>query len=259
MNPRTRLYLKLYRNLERGFRLVKGAFEGVALALLDQQALHEVDEEYYDQQLIYLDETYNDGGLFPWETRAVERYFAGRRRLLVTAAGAGREVLALEKLGYEVHGFECHPRLRARGNELMTTHGLTARLHPMERDTAPPPGPEPYDGIIVGWGSYTHMRGRDARISMLRGLRRQAASDAPVLLSFWLNKGQNRYLPWIRQVGRAARWLGGTQGVELGDALNPDFVHRFTEQEIENELSAGGFELIVFDDRDFGHAIGTAR
>ena len=54
--------------------------------------------------------------LFPWEESVVERFFPRPpARVLVGAAGAGREAFALARLGYEVVAFEPAPGL-ARSN-----------------------------------------------------------------------------------------------------------------------------------------------
>ena len=50
-----------------------------------------------------------------------------------------------------------------------------------------------------------------------------------------------------------------TESVELGDDLDPTFVHRFTQAEIADEMKMGGFELVYFREQPYGHAVGLAE
>jgi hypothetical protein len=46
--------------------------------------------------------------------------------------------------------------------------------------------------------------------------------------------------------------------LEVGDDLSPNYVHHFTQREIELELSESGFDLQFYSDRQYGHAVGRA-
>ncbi|NJO96415.1 MAG: hypothetical protein HC764_10650 [Pleurocapsa sp. CRU_1_2] len=51
----------------------------------------------------------------------------------------------------------------------------------------------------------------------------------------------------------------GGELIEPGDTLVPDYVHYFTKDEIEREFKEAGFELIMYSNDEYGHAVGLAK
>lgn len=256
MDARASLYLALHRTLERGYHGARATLAGVGLGLLGREVLHQLDAAYHEGTGAYAEPQYNQRGLFAWEKRAIERHFTNCRTLLVTAAGGGREVLALESLGFHVQGYECNPNLRAVGDRLLAARGSARRLLPVERDLAPPAGPEPYHGAMVGWGSYTLIRGRATRVAFLRALGQQLRPQGPLLISFWM-RGERlpRSLAWTHQLAQLLAPLGSGESVELGDTIAPPFVHYFSAAEIREELTEGGFRVLELSTDDYAHAV----
>jgi hypothetical protein len=68
----------------------------------------------------------------------------------------------------------------------------------------------------------------------------------------------SRYFRSLSSVANTVRRLRGLECVDLGDALSPNYVHYFTRAELEAELEAGGFRLISFETKPYGHAVGQA-
>ncbi len=219
---------------------LRAAFVGFWLGLLDRRALQAADELYYRRAQMYHREKYNLSGLFDWERSAVDRHFGGCRSLLVSSAGGGREVVALERLGCEVAAFECNATLVQAGNALLAREGLASRIAPAQRDMCPAYS-RLFDGIVVGWGSYMLMQGRERRVTFLRQLRAHVPEGAPLLVSFFVRPGDTRYLRLVARLANQLRRIRRTERVELGDDLVPNFVHHFSRAEIEDELAAGGF------------------
>src|SRR5690606_35718228 len=87
--------------------------------------------------------------------------------------------------------------------------------------------------------------GRQARLALLRGLRPRLAPGAPVLLSFFTRTGDSGRLRSVARIAAALRRLRGAEPVALGDDLAPNFVHRFSVEEIREELREAGFELLT--------------
>jgi hypothetical protein len=252
-----KLYFASHRALGRVIVGLSAAFSGVWLGLLPRRVLYLIDAAYYDRQRYYQTEDYNRSGLWPWERRAIETHFAGCRSLLVGAAGGGREVLALRRDGLDVHGFECHPALAQFANELLSKDGYAPDIRLALRDSCPDFG-RTYDGLVVGWGAYMLIRGRQRRIDFLRQLRKHAKPGAPVLLSFFHMVGGPRRYRIAAAIGNVFALVLRGERVEVGDFLVPDFVHYFTREELESELRAGGFEPILFGTNEYGHAVGRA-
>ena len=252
-----RLFFRGYRTLEGLTEALSGVYTGLALGILSQRDLHLISERKYKGEKFYRSEAYNKRGLWDWERRAVEKHFAGCKSLLVLAAGGGREVLALRKRGMTVDGFESDPALVRFANELIEKESAGSGIELSPWDHAPA-GDRRYDGVIVGWGAYMHIRGRKTRVALLRELRDKLETGSPVLLSFYTRMGLRRYFPAVARVGNLAARLFGGDRVEVGDSLIPNFVHFFIRAEMESEFREGGFEMVEFIEEEYGHSVGRA-
>ena len=254
---RVRAYDASRRWLDVSITAARGVFVGTWLGLLDRTALHATDELYYRRTRMYHDDHFNLSGFFPWEAQAVERHFGACRSVLVTSAGGGREVVALERCGLAVAAFECHRELVERANELLSREGLEARVALAPRDECPPDVPT-CDGAIIGWSSYTLMQHASTRIRFLKQLRAHLPNGAPVLVSVFARQEAIRYLRIVTRTANVLRVVRGRQKAELGDDLVPNFVHHFSEDELAAELEAGGFRLAEFSRVGAPHAVAHA-
>ena len=242
---------------ERSLAAARAVFVGTWLGLLDRGALHATDELYYRRTLSYRDTGYNLSGLFPWEIAAIERHFQDCRSVLVTAAGGGREVVALERRGLDVVAFECNPELAGSANELLSREGLRSRVALAPRDECPVDIPM-CDGITIGWTSYTLMQHASTRIRFLKQLSTHVPYDAPVLLSIFPRRKTARYLRTVAGTANVFRMMLGRRRAEVGDDLAPNFVHHFLESELAAELEAGGFRLVEFSQSGEAYAVARA-
>jgi hypothetical protein len=224
---------------------LKGVHDGMVLGLCQPSTLEQVDEVYYEEQAVYADPAYNHSGLWWWEREAVETWFAPGGRVVVTAAGGGREVLALRDLGYDAVGYESNEQLRRCAE---------VPLRPVARDRFPTDAGAA-DAVIVGWGSYMHIRGATARIEFLRAARRCLPPGGAVLLSFFARTGDGAYYRTVHAIGSRLRRLRPGASVELGDGIGPSYVHWFTEAELRAEVTAAGLELRSWATGDYGRAV----
>jgi len=257
-------YLRARRLRDRSLAVLNGVFDGVWLGLLDRPALAELDSAYYDARRAapardrdYADERYNLRGLTGWEEEAVLAHFPLGASVTVTAAGAGREVIALCRLGYDAVGYEPNPVLVEAGRALMKREGLGDRLTGCERDVFPAQA-APTGAVVVGWGSYGLVPGAARRVSLLRAARVRLPEGAPLLVSFFLRPRRDRYFSIVLRSANVLRRLRGAEPAELGDTLAWNYVHHFTRQEVEAELSSAGFELELFTGEPYAHALGRA-
>jgi hypothetical protein len=235
---------------------------GIALGMLGRRALHAIDRIAYGLAREYRSDAHNLRGLFDWEAKVVDAYFAGRPRLALIGAGAGREALALSRRGYRVDAFECNPALLAAANRLLGREGVDVSVRHLPRDAAPSSA-LPYDGVVIGWTAYMHVLSSRTRIELLRGLRRLLPTDAPLLLSFFTRPEPDEHSEVVCSVANRVRAALRREPVERGDELVPGYVHRFTRAEIVAELDAGGFLLQCYadegpGDHDSGFAVGRA-
>jgi SAM-dependent methyltransferase len=257
------LYLRAHKALPKLFGLISAAFVGFWLGILSRRSLLLVDDAYYvgprggtDNPDAYESEEYNRRGLWAWEQAMIEEYFAGASRLLVLACGGGREVLALQRLGYEADGFECQPILVDAANRLLVADGFTATVQVSPRDSCPT-GDRRYSGVIVGWGGYTLVAGRHRRVALLQQVRERLEPGGMILISFFARRGTPRRFRLVAAMANALRWPLGRERVEPGDYLSPNYVHFFTQEEIRGELEEAGFDLLHYGTAGYGHAVGA--
>lgn len=249
--------------------LANGCFVGLWLGSLTRETLHAIDEEYYSRskdrdsdphsldEFNYHSEEYNRRGLWEWEENAMNTYFAGCERVLVLAAGGGREVLALQRLGYDVDGFESHPALVSVANELLQAEGYEQKVKWLPRDKSPSTATT-YDGIVIGWGAYMAIQGRKNRIALLQQLRFQTQTNCPILLSFFYRTSTPHSVVIGAFVANIIRRVLHREPVEEGDWLAPEYVHYFTKDEITFEVSQAGFKIVEYGTTGYGHAVAIA-
>jgi hypothetical protein len=255
-----RAYAVANRRFEQAQRLQSALFRGAWLGVLDRDALAAIDGAYYashreetaGRALRYADPEHIHSGLTEWEARALQAHFPPGGRLIVTSAGAGREVLGAIALGFDATGYEPHVGLRAAGNAERPGTLLACGRDVFPADTGRA------DGVIVGWGGFSHIQGRRRRVAFLTGARAALAEGAPLLVSFWMLPERPRYLWAAYRAASLGRRLTGGEPVEPGDLLSPIFVHCFSEEELRAECAAAGFAVEAFAVEPYPHAVARA-
>lgn len=241
--------------------VVKGLtaiYQGIWLGVLNRSALQEIASTYYAHKEAYQSDSYNMRGLWDWEANAIDQYFVGCQSVLLGAAGGGREIVGLARRGLKVAAFECQPSLVAYSQQLLQSQAIQAQVMLAQPDQVPESSAI-YDGLILGWGAYIHITGRDNRIQFLTQFRQHVKTGGPLLLSFWVRPRDGKQMRWTFKVARFLRRIRGSkEPIEMGDTLNGTFDHYSTEDEIRAELAAAGFELVFFADSPYGHAVGRA-
>jgi hypothetical protein len=248
------------RWFNRFVRLASALHEGFWLGRLSAEDLNAITSHHYQQSHEYSSPEHNQRGLFDWEAAVVDRYFSPGSRILVAAAGGGREVLALRRVGFQAEGFECSPALVQASDALFDRLGEHRSVFLCAADEVPP-GPAIYTGIVVGWSAYTHIPTRPRRIAFLQGLRQRALPGSPILVSFFSREKAARYENLVYRTACISRFLfrGRKEQSELGDHLSWCYSHSFVREEIETELTAAGFRPVFFSEVGEGHAVGVAK
>jgi len=93
---------------------------------------------------------------------------------------------------------------------------------------------------------------------VLRKMRAQVNSGTPLLVSFFSRSPKAKQFLVSMAVGNSLRRVLGRENLEIGDALEPEYVHYFTQEEITGELRDAGFTLEYYTEVPYGHAVGTA-
>jgi hypothetical protein len=167
-------------------------------------------------------------------------------------------VVALARRGIAVDAFECSPTLVAAAEGFLREEGLTARVQLAPPD-ALPDGLGTYDGVILGWGGYSHVAGRPARVRLLQALASHLRPAGPLLFSFQTrpaDPSDQRVFRWIYATARAVRAARRSRApLELGDTLPNYFAHRFTRAEIEAEAALAGLAMEHVGELEYGAAL----
>jgi SAM-dependent methyltransferase len=194
--------------------------------------------------------------LFPWEEQIVqERFPPPPARILVGGAGGGREALALARLGYEVVAFDPSEWLvRA----LASRPGVTVFRGRYEELGEMFGTDESFDAVVLGWGSFSHLRSERDRVETLRAAGQLTAG--PILVSFLAVKGAAS-----AALSRLRRLLPRRRERDPGDvfAVTIGFYHPVDEAEVRALAQAAGLEVehASFDERDtnWPHVVLRAR
>lgn len=191
-------------------------------------------------------------GLQPWELDWYASSLpAAPCRVLVTAAGTGREVRELRRLGYSVDAFEPAPghasRIEGAPDAIIAAASYEDLVRATLGDSSSAAAPfvtRRYDAVILGWGSLTHVLERESQHAVL------AACDAlcptgPILASFWpaaVAERRGRAFRGGRRAGRVVARLRRRAGArtvapeppdDLGFSFNVGFTRRFSREDLE--------------------------
>ena len=221
----------------------RAVVNGVWLGLLSPADVDALDERYYDQQPVYRSAAWNERGLFDWERAVVDQHLGGCHRVVVLATGGGRETLALLQLGFDAYGYEPHPLLADHGAALLADHGHPGRVRRSGRGELPEDAP-PCDAVVIGWGAYGLIAGRDRRIRLLDDIRRRLPADGRVLLSCLVRTTGDREARWTHAIATTLRRAGRRPPTEPGDTLAPNKLHVFVREELLAEVAEAGLAVV---------------
>jgi len=255
--------------LDRAARALAILREELAFRMFTEQDWLELGRSLYGRATRYSEgSAHNESGLFAFERNAIELAFPPPpAAILVGACGGGREIFGLLERGYRIaaaydpvgpfiDALREDPRLfEMRDRLCLGTHQTVKALPPLRQLSE---AGTPVDAVVVGWGSYTHLRGAPRRVEFLRALRTLCPSG-PVLLSFFVEMGSEGEPSAGLRAG-LRRFLGTTGSmVEPGDGLNrgQGAVHYFTEAAFAAEAIEAGYRVQHWQEHDFaaGHAI----
>lgn len=271
------LWVRVFLGADR----VLSRFTAARLALRDEVMLAWVPPSQRSDICAFLYaplETYLPGGnrfeagLFDWEEQALlDPEMPRSGRILVAACGAGRELLALQKRGFHVFGFDpCAPFVRAAKTVLDPARAQVyqasyeAFVHAAQSESGDfhtaLSAFAPIDAIIFGWGSFSHVLPEFCRLELLRASKR-IAPKACLLLSFSMELepnpskgGKGRARDALRSVFRA---LGAPGPSEDGDHFYPEggYLANLRKDEIYLLAHKAGYRVAWLNPSPYPHAL----
>jgi hypothetical protein len=237
------------------------------LAWVDPAKRDDVTAAVYDRE-----PTYSPGGarfkagLFEWERRAITSgVFPATGRIVIGGAGGGREVLALAELGYCVAAFEpaealvtsAKPAIEAsdRCQLIVGTYSDLVRVARGEPSPLTGMLRPPIDGVVLGWGSVSHVLDHAGRLDLLQAVR-TLAPVAPVLMSYVgrasEDVGRTRAL-----LRRFMARLGSRYRAVAGDGFLPwgGFYYAMTPDELSALAHVAGYSVVQAASQPYPHAL----
>lgn len=154
-----------------------------------------VTQKYAQLEVVNFWKTLSQSGLQKCEQEMVARYFPQQGHLLDIGCGAGRAVLALTEVGYQVTGIDVSEDMLAAGRSL----SIEAKLAGANLLTLPFPNGI-FDGVFMFFGALQHIPGRANRRQAIAEMARVTrphgrlilgldnVAPALVCYGFWLNQ-----------------------------------------------------------------------
>ncbi len=213
-----------------------------------------------------------ESGLFGWERRMLDSpHFPRSGRVLLGASGGGRELVDLLERGFEVVAFDpCAPFVE--GAERASSSRATVVLASYDDLIDAVAGREgplaflrespPFDAVVLGWGSLSHVTSRERRRRLLEALH-AIAPRAPVMTSF-LSDGDRRKKgrgPVRETLKRLFATLDAPGASEAGDHFDPNagFFTSLTTDEITASAREAGYEVAMLESSPYPHALLVPR
>jgi hypothetical protein len=236
-------YARLDLRVQQRLQAVRDGVAGALSAALSPSEKAALTIHLYSLQSVAPMTTLSDWEVV-WFMRALPPSPA---RLLLAAAGDGRELDWLREAGYSVDAFEPAPAhaevLRARADpQLRAAAGsfrdlIGAVLHE-EHTPLRAFAQQRYAAVILGWGSLTHVLEPSERAHLMRACDR-LSPDGPILASFWLRgpaaPASAAHAQGVAWGSRLAKLRGHRPALHAGDAFQPycGFTHEYTREEID--------------------------
>jgi hypothetical protein len=256
---------KIQKALYRQSRHLDNFLGGFAIACFDTRRLARFTAAQYGAMNLY-----NESGIFEWEREWLEADLPpAPARILLGGAGTGRETRFLSGRGYSITGFDPIEKAveRARGlaggkpTEIYLVGSYEQLADPKtEKDRAFSEyiqSLSPFDAVLLGWGSFTHIVTYDLRLMTLKRCM-ELCPHGPLLLSYWARFGDQQ-----ASVSRAAR-LGMRIGAaaagfrreldENDTVVASGFGHTFTKGEIEQLAEKAGYTVAMITNHVYAHA-----
>lgn len=227
----------------------------------------------YAKDALYLPSSdFYRAGLMDWETSLIsDPSFPRAGRILVGAAGAGREMRALHTLGYRTTGFDPSSVLVTAGRAMTEAAGaelIVASYNDVVTAAQHSTGPlaalgrnDPIAGIILSFGSVSYLIDADERRKLFASLA-TIAPGAPIAFSFLSeNYRAGRRPTLLRAVAKGlSRMLGTTPRQPMQRFLaHAGFMGLVTEQEVREIALHIGYDVAMLSLLPYPHALLTQR
>lgn len=217
--------------------------------------------EKYDEQAVHYGRPATDDLEPRLAARILERVPRGAK-VVVAGSGAGREVFALERLGYDVTGVDFSPRMVEASRAEAARRGSSARFVQADLrshdETAASLG-----AVVFTYDVYSFVPGRRAREALLGRISGWLAAGGVVFLAARrVGRAWDRAVLSLQWMARAVRGAPGAWGdshtrwLDASGNLRRSFVHVFTDGRLNREARA---VRLFRDSWEGGHGVFVPR
>lgn len=233
--------------------LAMGMINNETFRQFDTYPFDETKEVEFDEQSFELEN---------WERHAISSHLNATDSILVVAAGGLRELVSLERLGFSVSGVEYGPKLFEESRKWLDENQPETGMTLSSRYQLPDTG-DTFDAAFICRHFYSHIIERSERIELLRAIKQQLPEGSPLILSYYIYKGEATFKIQA-QIANVMRRLRGNakERVDVGDHVDPEsslFHHHFIQDEIASELKEAGFQAVTTDATWFGWTVARAE
>jgi SAM-dependent methyltransferase len=168
----------------------------------------------------------------------------GGGRILVAGSGAGREAVALARLGYRVRGVDFAAEMVEQARALARREAVEAEfVHADLRRHHEPEGA--LDAVFFTYDVYSFVPAAEDRVATLRRMRGWIRPGGVVLLSARrLRPGRDAAmlaLSWLARGGTGSWGDTHTRWIAADGSLRRSFLHVFPAGALAREVAAAGF------------------
>ncbi|MCA9146686.1 MAG: class I SAM-dependent methyltransferase [Planctomycetales bacterium] len=234
---------------------------GVFMGLVDDQAFQAFDTYPFDESQPMNVAAEAERGLEAWERRIVREHFDSVQSVLVVAAGGGRELIELDKLGFQTTGFEYGRKLYEATRRELILQSCGASIVKCERFDVPR-AEHMYDAAYIARKFLSHVHDRQVRIELLANIRRTLRPDAKLAIGYYTRERDTLAFRMQAGLANTLRKLRGRREfpVEVGDHLDtesPLYHHHYVWEELRDELREAGFTPDEHGTTWFGWAVAS--
>jgi ubiquinone/menaquinone biosynthesis C-methylase UbiE/signal peptidase I len=237
---------------------VFGLFDPNLFIKKTMDSFQSVAEKYNSKEEVESHSKIISEGLEEWE-KSIVRFMKPEANILDVGCGAGREAIALTKMGFKVTGIDISPNMIAQAAENAQKEGLDIDF--IARNVSDIVYPvKSFDYVLFSRAVYSHIPTKKLRVETLKKIRGILKSDGMLFFSAYCN-GDKRLFSRLNIIGFFRRlrnfFLKEKFDSEPGDVLissvSPEsdpnklcFCHIFSSpKEILEEIIAAG--MTVFE------------
>ena len=264
--PRSSLRSLAYRALlafaHTAHKIGNGALFAAA-GLLRRDELRAASVEQY--RVFNVSDVEVDGGLTSSERDFYARFIEPAGRVLLVGCGTGRDLIALQELGYDVLGLEPMAEVVDIARHHLARRRSAATIQQGLVQTAELGGR--YDAVIFSNGCYSFLPGSAERISALRRVAQHLSPRGRIIVTYYPHppRPQSEAGRWLTRA--AARLSSADWMPERGDTFSRDgalrdlirFHHAFAPDEFAAECEQAGLRTIVKETSADGQMFAAAE